>query len=48
MAGTVGGTLSELNGGKFSNGAITGAFAYLHEYVFYNGELSTKEALKRQ
>lgn len=30
VAGTVGGTVSEMTGGKFSNGAITGAFAYLY------------------
>ena len=48
MAGTVGGTVSELTGGKFANGAITGAFAYLYNQMFYNGELSPKEALQRQ
>ncbi|MGQ0687222.1 MAG: RHS repeat-associated core domain-containing protein [Limnobacter sp.] len=47
MAGTVGGTVSELTGGKFANGAITGAFAYLYNQMFYNGELSPKEALQR-
>ncbi|MAZ10510.1 MAG: hypothetical protein CMN90_12650 [Sutterellaceae bacterium] len=36
MAGTVGGTISELTGGKFSNGAITGAFAYLYNQARYS------------
>lgn len=36
LAGTVGGTVSELTGGKFSNGAITGAFAYLYNQTRYS------------
>lgn len=36
MVGTVGGTVSELTGGKFSNGAITGAFAYLYNQMRYS------------
>jgi hypothetical protein len=33
LAGAVGGTVSEMTGGKFSNGAITGAFAYLYNQI---------------
>ena len=50
LAGTVGGTVSEMTGGKFSNGAITGAFAYLYNqlsHATYNrktGQLYVRDA----
>lgn len=45
MAGTVGGTVSELTGGKFANGAITGAFAYLYNQVMEG--YAKQQALKQ-
>jgi len=37
MAGIVGGTASELGGGKFANGAVSGAFVHM-----FNAEMSLK------
>jgi hypothetical protein len=37
MAGVVGGTASELGGGKFSNGAVTGAFVHM-----FNAEMDPR------
>ena len=42
----VGGTVSVIGGGKFANGAITGAFGYLFNYL---GQCrSTEECMKRE
>lgn len=45
MAGTVGGIVSKLTGGKFFNGAIREAFACLDNQIFYKRQLSAEEAL---
>jgi len=36
MAATVGGTASELGGGKFANGAVSGAFVHMFNHEAYN------------
>ncbi|WP_106829121.1 RHS repeat domain-containing protein [Parabacteroides pacaensis] len=38
MNAIVGGTVAELGGGKFANGAITGAFAMLFNHAMHDGE----------
>jgi len=38
MAATLGGTAEALGGGKFSNGAVTGAFVYLLNHARHQGD----------
>jgi len=48
IAGVVGGTASEIGGGKFSNGAISGAFVHMFnaEAVKINADKANYESLK--
>jgi hypothetical protein len=43
VSAAVGGTASVLGGGKFANGAMTGAFSYLFNYIKHARELSKQE-----
>ncbi len=52
MIAAAGGTAAELTGGKFANGAVTAAFAYLYNQAAHNGrdpydrhELGRREAM---
>src|SRR5690606_29458855 len=45
MAAVVGGTISELSGGKFANGAITGAFQFAVGRGLANGRTSSDQRL---
>ena len=38
MAATLGGTVEVIGGGKFSNGAVTGAFVYLLNHANHQGD----------
>ncbi len=49
MAGVVGGTASELGGGKFANGAVTGAFVHMFNAEMTKAEIKTwNDAKMRQ
>ena len=43
MSAIVGGTTSKLAGGKFTNGAVTGAFVHMYNYTAHASESLAKE-----
>jgi len=49
IAATVGGTASEIGGGKFANGAVTGAFVELYNELGHESQVEEREEyIKRQ